>query len=218
MPSGRPRAFWGIEHTIRVSGRAEHSRVASFAVGGLAIELDADHWFGRSFSLLIPNATESNSFHVRRTKSADGICRSRCLLSLVPCISGWVTELEIKTARHGGRSCNIDTTKGPSGLLRPDSAWTVKSKRDAGMRIAENFDRGALVVIAITLILFVGALFTKGLSHDLLLEAGVFLVSVKLIMMAYGNNKATKELDGRLSEIQQTLDRLESQREASDLK
>ena len=86
------------------------------------------------------------------------------------------------------------------------------------MRIAENFDRGALVVIAITLILFVGALFTKGLSHDLLLEAGVFLVSVKLIMMAYGNNKATKELDGRLSEIQQTLDRLESQREASDLK
>jgi len=46
-------------------------------------------------------------------------------------------------------------------------------------------DIGSLVVIIITLILFVVALFTKGLTHEILLEAGIFLVSVKLIIMAY---------------------------------
>ena len=86
------------------------------------------------------------------------------------------------------------------------------------MRIAESLDRGSLVVIVITLVLFVAALFTKGLSHDLLLEAGVLLVSVKLIMMAYRNGTVTKELKGRLSKIQAALDRLEGQRKASNLK
>jgi len=32
------------------------------------------------------------------------------------------------------------------------------------------------------------ALFTKGFTHDILLEAGVLLVSVKLIIMAYKNS------------------------------
>jgi hypothetical protein len=45
-------------------------------------------------------------------------------------------------------------------------------------------DRGSLAVMAITLVLFIAALFTKGLTHDLFLEAGVFLVSVKLILQA----------------------------------
>jgi hypothetical protein len=31
--------------------------------------------------------------------------------------------------------------------------------------------------------LFVAALFTKGLNHDLFLESGVFLVSVKIIVI-----------------------------------
>jgi hypothetical protein len=48
-----------------------------------------------------------------------------------------------------------------------------------------HIDSGSLVVAVITLILFVAALFTKGLTHDLFLEAGVFLVSVKIILMAY---------------------------------
>jgi len=39
------------------------------------------------------------------------------------------------------------------------------------------------------MILFIGALFTKGFTHDLLLEAGVFLVSVKLILMAYNSKQ-----------------------------
>ena len=78
------------------------------------------------------------------------------------------------------------------------------------MKIAQTLDRGSLVVIVITLVLFVAALFTKGLSHDLLLESGVFLVSVKLIMMAYRNSTVTKELKVRLSKIQAALDRLEA--------
>ena len=53
------------------------------------------------------------------------------------------------------------------------------------MKLQEHFDSGSLVVIVVTLVLFVVALFLKGLTHDLLLEAGVFLVSAKLIMMAY---------------------------------
>ncbi len=84
------------------------------------------------------------------------------------------------------------------------------------MRVQQSLDRWSLVVIAITLVLFVAALFTKGLGHDLLLEAGVFLVSVKLIMMAYGNNRAATKLDGRLSKIQESLDRLERHGEPSD--
>ena len=69
----------------------------------------------------------------------------------------------------------------------------------------EYFDVGTLSVIAITLFLFVWALFAKGFTHDLLLEAGVFLISVKLIMMAYKNNVTTKILLEELQDIKKTL-------------
>ena len=42
----------------------------------------------------------------------------------------------------------------------------------------QHFDLGSLIVIIITFVLFALALFTKGFTHDLLLEAGVFLVSI----------------------------------------
>jgi hypothetical protein len=54
--------------------------------------------------------------------------------------------------------------------------------------MAKHYDPWAIIVVALTLILFITALFLKGLSHDLLLETGVFLVSVKLIMMSYKNS------------------------------
>jgi hypothetical protein len=47
------------------------------------------------------------------------------------------------------------------------------------------FDFGSIAVISITFLLFVVALFTQGITHDLLLETGVLLVSIKLILMAY---------------------------------
>jgi len=67
------------------------------------------------------------------------------------------------------------------------------------------FDTGSMVVIIITFVLFVLALFTKGFTHDLLLEAGVFLVSVKLIMMAHSNSVYIKGLENELKEIKLIL-------------
>jgi len=46
------------------------------------------------------------------------------------------------------------------------------------------------LAVIITFVLFAVALFAKGFTHDLLLEAGVLLVSVKLILMAYRNTTA----------------------------
>jgi len=69
----------------------------------------------------------------------------------------------------------------------------------------KHFDAGSLIVIIITFILFALALFTKGFTHDLLLEAGVFLVSVKLIIMAYRNNVNNQMMARELLEIKTYL-------------
>jgi hypothetical protein len=65
----------------------------------------------------------------------------------------------------------------------------------------KHLDLGSFIVALITLVLFIAALFTKGLSHDLFLEAGVFLVSVKIIVMAYRNSLALSNLDAKLDTI-----------------
>ena len=66
-------------------------------------------------------------------------------------------------------------------------------------------DFWSAVVIIITFVLFTAALFFTGLTHDLLLEAGVFLVSVKLIMMAHNNGKNSSKLEAELQEIKQLI-------------
>ena len=73
----------------------------------------------------------------------------------------------------------------------------------------KHFDRGSIAVILLTLILFAVALVEKGLTHDLLLEAGVFLVSVKLVLMSYKNSVATMALQRRVDEILEVVRRLE---------
>ena len=67
------------------------------------------------------------------------------------------------------------------------------------------FDAGSIVVIAITFFLFAMALFFTGLTHDLLLEAGVFLVSVKLIIMAYKAGVTSESIHNELREIKNLL-------------
>lgn len=67
------------------------------------------------------------------------------------------------------------------------------------------FDTGSLIVIIATFTLFVAALFSKGLTHDLLLEAGVFLVSVKLILMSYKTGSYYKDMSQDLKKILETL-------------
>ena len=69
----------------------------------------------------------------------------------------------------------------------------------------KHFDLWSIVVIALTLILFIVALFIKGLTHELLLEAGVFLVSVKLILMSYKNSVLAVETEKRLEQIHNLL-------------
>jgi hypothetical protein len=69
----------------------------------------------------------------------------------------------------------------------------------------KHFDPWSIVVIGLTLILFIVALFLKGLTHELLLEAGVFLVSVKLILMSYKNSVLAVETEHRLEQIQTLL-------------
>ena len=70
----------------------------------------------------------------------------------------------------------------------------------------KHFDPGSIIVIVITFILFALALFFTGLTHDILLEAGVFLVSVKLIMMAYKASKSASKIEQELQEIKDLLE------------
>lgn len=69
----------------------------------------------------------------------------------------------------------------------------------------KHHDPWAIVVIVLTLILFLLALFIKGLTHDVLLETGVFLVSVKLIMMGRKQGEVAEALEQRLERIQGLL-------------
>ena len=71
--------------------------------------------------------------------------------------------------------------------------------------MSEHFDIGSILVITITVVLFTMALFTKGFTHDLLLEAGVLLVSVKLILMAYKSSVTSKEISKELRDIKTML-------------
>jgi hypothetical protein len=82
--------------------------------------------------------------------------------------------------------------------------------------IKKHFDLGSLIIIGVTFILFVSALFTKGFTHDILLEAAVFLVSVKLIIMAYKNIDATDSLHQKLDEIYKKVSAIESRRSQKD--
>ena len=69
----------------------------------------------------------------------------------------------------------------------------------------KHFDLGSILIIVFTFVLFVLALFFTGFTHDLLLEAGVFLVSVKLIMMAYKASVNSKNIESELKEIKALL-------------
>jgi hypothetical protein len=62
-----------------------------------------------------------------------------------------------------------------------------------------------LAILALPGGLFSLALFLKGFTHDLLLEAGVFLVSVKLILMAKKNTETEKRLEQHLTHIKKLL-------------
>jgi len=67
------------------------------------------------------------------------------------------------------------------------------------------FDFWTIVVIILTVLLFILALFAKGVASQLLLEAGVLLVSVKIIMMSYKNVQNYEDIKKDLHEIKTWL-------------
>ena len=71
--------------------------------------------------------------------------------------------------------------------------------------LKKHFGTTSLVVIFVTLVLFVLALFAKGLTHDILLEAAVFLVSLKLIIMAYSQSQATQSLHRKIDAVMEAF-------------
>lgn len=76
-------------------------------------------------------------------------------------------------------------------------------------KIAEFIDFWSAVVIVLTLILFGLALFLHGFTKDLLLEAGVLLVSAKLVIMSHKNAVLWQHLHDTLDEIKASLSRLQ---------
>ncbi len=72
--------------------------------------------------------------------------------------------------------------------------------------MGEHFDILSIIVIVVTFIFFTLALFIKGLTHDILLESAVFLISIKLILMGYKNSTATKSILKELDEIKKALE------------
>jgi hypothetical protein len=79
--------------------------------------------------------------------------------------------------------------------------------------MGKYFDTVSITIIGVTFALFAAALFVKGLTQDILLEAGVFLVSLKLIVGLYKQQLAAKELRRQLDEIRAILERMENRPE-----
>lgn len=75
-------------------------------------------------------------------------------------------------------------------------------------------DPAAIVVIVLTVALFALALFLKGFTRELLLEAGIFLVSAKLILMAKNHADTEKRVEQQLAEIKSLLESLTQRSEA----
>lgn len=69
----------------------------------------------------------------------------------------------------------------------------------------ETLDLWSMAVIVLTFVLFAVALLVKGLTQDLLLEAAVFLVSTKLILMSYKVGAVEERIQKSLAEIRDRL-------------
>jgi hypothetical protein len=81
--------------------------------------------------------------------------------------------------------------------------------------MSKHLDRNTQITLAVTLVLFVVALFEKGFTHDLLLEAAVFLVSAKLVLLSYKASVNNDVLAGQLAEMSRSLTRIEQSLERS---
>ena len=83
--------------------------------------------------------------------------------------------------------------------------------------MSKHLDRSTQITLGVTLVLFVVALFEKGFTHDLLLEAAVFLVSAKLVLLSYKASVNNDALAGQLAEMSRSLT-LQAARVKSDIR
>lgn len=60
--------------------------------------------------------------------------------------------------------------------------------------------------LVLTAVLFLIAAFEKGLTHELLLEAGVFLVSVKLVLATERSDLAFRKIESKIDAVETKLD------------
>jgi hypothetical protein len=81
--------------------------------------------------------------------------------------------------------------------------------------MSKHLDRNTQITLGVTLVLFIVALFEKGFTHDLLLEAAVFLVSAKLVLLSYKASVNNDVLAGQLTEMTRSLTRIEESLERS---
>jgi hypothetical protein len=79
----------------------------------------------------------------------------------------------------------------------------------------KHLDGSTQFTLVITLVLFVVALFEKGFTHDLLLEAAVFLVSAKLVLLSYKASVNNDAITAQLAQVSQSLTRIEHTLEQS---
>ena len=80
-----------------------------------------------------------------------------------------------------------------------------------------HLHRSTQLTLAITPALFVVALFEKGFTRDILLEAAVFLVSAKLVPLSYNASVNNDAVAGQLAEMSKSLTRVEQSLERNRL-
>ena len=64
-----------------------------------------------------------------------------------------------------------------------------------------RIDLASFVTLLITVVLFLVALVEKGFTRNVLLEAGVFLISVKLVLASHRIALSNKIIDAKLDEL-----------------
>jgi hypothetical protein len=67
-----------------------------------------------------------------------------------------------------------------------------------------------MIVIIITALLFLIALFMNGISKELLLEVGILLVSIKLILMNYKNATANEKILEELGQLKKRISKTDN--------
>jgi hypothetical protein len=73
------------------------------------------------------------------------------------------------------------------------------------------YNWGNALVIGLTFVLFAIALFVTGFTKGLLLEAGVLLVSVKIILMNIKNSETNRIILEKLEKLEEKLKKFQDQ-------